>query len=96
MYPGIGPAVALSAFGETFDIKNIDFEVLAQNYLWASGEAIQIVQEVAAMNLSRNRPEYFYSATGILERQRYRITYVPALLIVGLVTLFGAALTTRC
>ena len=92
--PGIGPALALSASGKSAlaDAYNdTDFKIYALNYLYASGEAQRIAYEVAALNLSRNLPQFFYNASGLVREQHYRMTYVPAFLITGLFCVFFVA-----
>ncbi|KAL1392757.1 hypothetical protein HDK64DRAFT_306229 [Phyllosticta capitalensis] len=80
---GIGPVLSGSA--------NTSWSALAQNFLYASGEVQRIGYEFAASNSSRNKPDFFYSVSGIKTEQRYRITYVPFLLLVGLVAALAAA-----
>ncbi len=74
--------------------KVTNMETFARNYVFASGEAMRIVYNVAASNTTRDRPEYFYAASGLANEQFYRITYVPVLLLVGLISLVIAAVTT--
>ncbi|EOD44993.1 hypothetical protein UCRNP2_8295 [Neofusicoccum parvum UCRNP2] len=106
--PGIGPALAATAgqtqcssstcssgSGTCFSCDNAtDFAALARNYLYASAEAERITYEVAATNASRDAPRYWYSVDSVAAREYYRITYVPAILIAGLVSLFAAAAAT--
>ncbi|KAK4888597.1 hypothetical protein LTR27_012549 [Elasticomyces elasticus] len=89
--PGIGPAIATTATdtasynGDHMPV--IDYVQLAQNYLYASGEAQRITYEIAATNSS----EYFYDVDGMVSKQFYRMTYVPAILMIGLLGLLAAA-----
>lgn len=66
------------------------------NYVYASGEITRIIHNVAAANTSRARghPEYYHNVTGTVNKQYYRITYVPVLLLVALVCIILAALLT--
>lgn len=66
------------------------------NYVYASGEITRIIHNVAAANASRARghPEYYHDVTGTANKQYYRITYVPVLLLVALVSIILAALLT--
>ncbi len=54
------------------------------NFVYASGEAIRILYNVAATNSAAARPEYFYNVTGTSNQQFYCITYIPVLLLIGL------------
>lgn len=67
---------------ECVQYKN--FSTAFNNLVYASGEAIRIMYNVAALNTSGDQQNYFYNVTGEIERQFYRITYVPALLLVAL------------
>lgn len=49
---------------------------------------------VAAADPARDLPECFYSASGGVDEVFYRITYVPLILLVGLLSLIGAATIT--
>lgn len=66
------------------------------NYVYASGEITRIIHSVAAANASRARghPEYYHNVMGTANKQYYRITYVPVLLLVALVSIILAALLT--
>lgn len=70
----------------------IDFTTAVNNLVFASGEATRIIYNVAALNSSRDRVEYFYNVTGDVDRQFYRITYVPVLLLVALLGIIICAL----
>lgn len=65
-------------------------------YVYASGEITRIIHNVAAANASRaaGHPEYYHNVTGTVNRQYYRITYVPVLLLLALVSILLAALLT--
>lgn len=62
-----------------------NFTLAANNILYASGEIARIMYNVASLNTSRDQPDYFYNVTGTVNREFYRVTYVPALLLIGLV-----------
>ncbi|EMR63227.1 hypothetical protein UCREL1_9841 [Eutypa lata UCREL1] len=70
------------------------FEKYAQNFLYASASIEQIMYNVAAADTARDLPEYFYGVDGGSEEEFYRITYVPLILLIGLLSLIGAAVTT--
>lgn len=75
--------------------RNVSHAV--DNYVYASGEITRIIHNIAAANASRAKghPEYFRNVTGTVNKQYYRITYVPMLLLVFLVcTILAALLTT--
>lgn len=95
--PGIGPA--LSSAETAYGIgQSDDFAQFAQNYLYASGEALRIAYEVAASNTnaSLNPPEFFVTVNGLTTEEHYRITYVPSILLLGLLCLLAAGLVTGC
>lgn len=79
---------------ECLPTRNVSHAVA--NYVYASGEITRIIQNVAAANTSRARghPEYYHNVTGTVNKQYYRITYVPVLLLVALVCIILAALLT--
>ncbi|KAF4545909.1 uncharacterized protein LTHEOB_4561 [Lasiodiplodia theobromae] len=87
--PGIGPA--LCSRGSTY--YDNTFGDYALNFLYASGEVQRLTYEVAASsgNATRNAAEYFYPLSGTETEQHYRITYVPSILLVGLISMLGAA-----
>lgn len=88
--PGIGPA--LCSRGSTY--YDNAFGDYALNFLYASGEVQRLTYEVAASdtaNATRNAAEYFYPLSGTETEQHYRITYVPSILLVGLISMLGAA-----
>ncbi|USP75040.1 hypothetical protein yc1106_02314 [Curvularia clavata] len=97
--PGIGPALN-KMYTEQVDEwgtrANDTFTNFALNFLYASGETQRVIYEVAAAsnNASRNRPEYTINVPAFEMQQQYRITYVPSILLVGLVCLVGAAAIT--
>ncbi|KAK3116593.1 hypothetical protein LTR53_002891 [Teratosphaeriaceae sp. CCFEE 6253] len=97
---GLGPALALSAQAPlahggqatTADLTGtIAYETIAQNYLYAEGETQRTLYELAANDSARDRAEYHYSVDGMVKRERYRMTYVPAILLTGLLSLLLAA-----
>lgn len=88
---GIGPALARSA-APLGSPQNIDFKTFALNYLYASAEAERAVFEVAAMNSSRDLPEDFFNVAGMINEEHYRITYIPIVLLVGIIAMLLAAL----
>lgn len=79
---------------ECLPTRNVSHAVA--NYVYASGEITRIIHNVAAENTSRARghPEYYHNVTGTVNKQYYRITYVPVLLLVALVCIILAALLT--
>ncbi|KAK0647219.1 hypothetical protein DIS24_g7923 [Lasiodiplodia hormozganensis] len=87
--PGIGPA--LCSRGSTY--YDNAFGDYALNFLYASGEVQRLTYEVAASsgNATRNEPGFFYPLSGTETEQHYRITYVPSILLVGLISMLGAA-----
>lgn len=92
---GIGPALARSATNQSAlgSTNNMDFKIFALNYLYASAEAERAVFEVAATNSSRDRPEDFFNVTGMVNEEHYRITYIPIILLVGIIAMLLAAST---
>lgn len=74
--------------------RNISDSV--RNYIYASGEIKRIIYDVAVADPSRaaGPPEYYHNVTGTVNKQFYRITYVPVLLLVALVSIILAALLT--
>jgi hypothetical protein len=102
---GIAPALAQSAlqpvnksvlffndpYSDTLLINDTDYRTLALNYLYASGEAQRIAYGVAASESSRATAFSFYHVGGIITQQQYIITYLPAILVIGLVSLLAAA-----
>ncbi|KAK8195575.1 uncharacterized protein BKA78DRAFT_351416 [Phyllosticta capitalensis] len=102
--PGIGPAfkrtagempctAAQWAFGAN-STTCVNFTTWISNFLYASGEAERIMYEVAATNSSMVLPEYFYTAATSQSVQQYRITYIPLILLFGLVSMLIAAVIT--
>ncbi|KAK8221627.1 hypothetical protein IWZ01DRAFT_51998 [Phyllosticta capitalensis] len=83
---GIGPALSATA--------NDSWSALAKTFLYASGEVQKIGYEFAASNLSREEPDFFYNVGATQSSQRYRITYVPVLLLIGLLAALAAAAIT--
>ncbi|KAK1248583.1 hypothetical protein MKX08_006803 [Trichoderma sp. CBMAI-0020] len=96
--PGIAPAISgglacVVDDGQLVMCPSINFSTFASNFVVASGRAQSILFNVAAMDSSRDRPEYFYNVTGAVTQQFYHITYVPALLLASLLSLTIAAST---
>lgn len=97
--PGLGPALN-KMYTEQVDnwgTKADDpFTNFASNFLYASGETQRIVYEIAASstNASRHLPEYFTKVPAFTMQQQYRITYVPSILLLGLLCLLGASAVT--
>ncbi|KAL7924851.1 hypothetical protein ACQKWADRAFT_331069 [Trichoderma austrokoningii] len=97
--PGIASAISGGSAceagdGELAACPPINFSTFTSNFVLASGRAQSILFNVAAMDSSRDRPEYFYNVTGTLAEQFAHITYVPALLLACLFSLTIAASTT--
>jgi len=102
---GIGPPLARTAgsLGDSMLIADgvtnegltpLNWTIFALNYLYASGEAQRISYEVAAENSSSNQPDYFYNVSATTTIQHYQITYIPLLLLLGLLSVLGAAVIT--
>ncbi|KAJ6542978.1 hypothetical protein B0H19DRAFT_1077001 [Mycena capillaripes] len=68
-----------------------------KNYVYASGEITRIIYNIAAKNATRTagHPEFFHNVTGSVNQQFYRITYVPVLLLLGLLGIIVAGLLTN-
>lgn len=77
--------------GECFTYK--DFITAVNNLVYASGEATRILYNVAAANATRDKVDYFYNVTGEVDREFYRITYVPVLLLVAMLGIIISALS---
>ncbi|KAL5121416.1 hypothetical protein ACEQ8H_000487 [Pleosporales sp. CAS-2024a] len=97
--PGLGPAldkVSVQEVGDWGTVANDTFDTFALNYLYASGEAQRIVYEVAASstNASHLRAEYFVKVPALQNQDLYRITYVPSILLLGLLALVGSSVVT--
>ncbi|KAI9658271.1 MAG: hypothetical protein M1821_002404 [Bathelium mastoideum] len=99
---GIGPAIAGSAgrmYSKDGSLPNpnpVNWTIYAHNYLYASGEAQRITYEIASesMTSSDTPTDYVYNVTGVANIPRYHITYIPILLLLGLVSLLvGATIT---
>ncbi|KIW20864.1 hypothetical protein PV08_01442 [Exophiala spinifera] len=71
--------------------RTIDFETLALNFLYASAETERMAYEVASTNTSRDQPDFFVNVTDTSQILRYRITYVPVILFIGIGCMFVAA-----
>ncbi|EMD64115.1 hypothetical protein GGP41_006571 [Bipolaris sorokiniana] len=97
--PGLGPALNKMHAAEVEEWgtrANDTFTNFSLNFLYASGETQRIIYEVAASskNASHHRPEYTINVPAFEMQQQYRITYVPSILLVGMVCLVGAAAIT--
>ncbi len=96
--PGLGPPVGKTAGvpcqGDIDCTDPLNFEMYAQNFLYASARVEQIIYNVAAEDKGRDLPEYSYSVDGAVKEEFYRITYVPLILLFGLLSLIGAAIIT--
>lgn len=97
--PGLGPALArktVEQVGNWGTLANDTYTNFALNFLYASGETQRIIYEVAASsgNATRRLPEYFVKVPALETQQHYRITYVPSILLLGLLSLFGASAVT--
>lgn len=80
--------------GDDDDLADaIDWRVFAANYLYASGEAERLTYEVGATggDWRANATSYWYSPEARAMARFYRVTYVPVILLVGLVATVGAA-----
>jgi hypothetical protein len=98
--PGIGPALLhrpdpQSSVDLTAPAKD-SFTDFSLNFLYASGEAQRILYEVAASsnNVSHHPAEFFTKVRVLETQQRYRITYVPSILMLGLLALLVASVVT--
>ena len=90
--PGLGPALSNMYAVTTQDF----FTDFAHTFLYASGETQRILYEVAASskNASRNLPQYTIHVPAYAMQLQYRITYVPSILLLGLICLLGASAVT--
>ncbi|KAF8855197.1 hypothetical protein BDZ45DRAFT_728270 [Acephala macrosclerotiorum] len=88
---GLGPPLATTA-GGVVD-KSVNWTVLALNYLYASGEAQRISYEATGAE-TPDQPQFLYNVSAAVTVQHYRITYIPLLLVLGLVGVIGAAIMT--
>jgi hypothetical protein len=71
--------------------RTTDFETLALNFLYASAETERMAYEVASTNSTRDQPGCVVDVTDTSQALRYRITYVPVILFVGIACMFNAA-----
>jgi hypothetical protein len=98
--PGIGPALLHrpdpQSSSDLTAPANDSFTDFSLNFLYASGEAQHILYEVAASsNNASHHPAKFFTKVRVLEtQQRYRITYVPSILMLGLLALLVASIVT--
>jgi hypothetical protein len=99
---GIVPALSSSAqyepnFTRAFDLtdrrilQNVNYTTLAHNLIFASSEAQRIAYEIATMNVSRIEKSATYDVDGLVTQQICSITYVPAILLLGPLSLSLAA-----
>jgi len=75
-------------------VQRLNYQTLAHNVLYAEMEIQRLAYEVAAMNESLATPEMYTTVESTINVQRYRMTYVPALLFGGLICGFFAAMLT--
>jgi hypothetical protein len=98
--PGIGPALLHrpdpQAIVDFTAPANDSFTDFSLNFLYASGEAQRILYEVAtSSNNASHHPAEFFTKVPVLQtQQQYRITYVPSILILGLLALLVASVVT--
>ncbi|KIW41936.1 uncharacterized protein PV06_05533 [Exophiala oligosperma] len=71
--------------------RTTDYETLALNFLYASAETERMAYEVASTNSTRDQPDFFIDVADTSQILRYRITYVPVILFVGIACMFVAA-----
>lgn len=90
--PGVGTPLSRTAYGR--DQTQIDYQILAQNFLFASAEIERIMHEVAATRdddqLGPHKAPYFHETACSTVDEYYRITYVPALLLLGVTAILAA------
>jgi hypothetical protein len=103
---GLGPALTLSAekCATTDDFndpdcyfpgpKHLNYRTLADNLLFAEMEIQRVAYETAAMNATMATPDVYSTVATTAGVQRYRVTYIPALLIGSLTCIFLAAVLT--
>jgi hypothetical protein len=99
VFPGLGPALSEYGRGWAFRDPEPPEDLLtpfALRYLYASAEAERIMYEVAASSTkaSHHPPNFFVNITAFSMEQHHRITYVPSILLVGLLCLLGAGIVT--
>ena len=72
------------------------FDEAPLKFLYASGETQRIIHEISALNtsVSNNAPQMFIEVTSISTAEHYRMTLVPSLLLVGLLSLACAGIIT--
>lgn len=98
--PGIGTMIFQSAKTHAGAIKpnEFNYQILANNLLFAEMELQRIAYENGAKNDSflndNEKSGLFITAATVVQVQRYRMTYTPALLAGSLAAIFAAALVT--
>lgn len=98
--PGLGPVLhhgrpfaETEGGGSLTDFPN--YETAVNNLLYATGEAERIVFEVKqATNTSSSGDSEVKPIQTMVKSQHYRITYVPPLLLLGLLSTLAAAVMT--
>lgn len=76
-------------------VPYINTSTVVNNFVYASGETLRILYNTATLNASNREPGYFYKVShSVQDQQFYQITYIPVLLLVGLVCIILAALCT--
>ncbi|KAF2230913.1 hypothetical protein EV356DRAFT_526368 [Viridothelium virens] len=88
--PGIGPPLARTA-GTIDSGPPLNWSVFALNYLYASGEVQRMSYEVAS-SIYANTSADHYNVSATAEVGSYRITYIPFILLMGLISVAAAAI----
>jgi hypothetical protein len=88
---GMGTALGSQALPEdtSFAGQEVNMSTFANNFLYAAGMVESIVFNIALLNSTRTSPEY--SVNGLHEVLKYRMTYIPGILILGLIGLTTCA-----
>ncbi|KAF1974829.1 hypothetical protein BU23DRAFT_635675 [Bimuria novae-zelandiae CBS 107.79] len=93
---GYGPPLSSSSqICQTLPNNNctFDYKDLAENFLYAAGEVERIAFEAKGTDLDRETIDTIaYSVDATSTEQRYRITYVPAILLVAMVRIRVASI----
>ncbi|KAL1639782.1 hypothetical protein SLS58_007524 [Diplodia intermedia] len=96
---GIGPALARTGgipnLTNPDGAQNNNWTTFIANFLYASAETERLTYEAAASsNSDGSNTSYFYPVSASSRAQFYRITYIPVILLLGLLCAFLAALIT--
>lgn len=83
--PPLADTIFSTAVENDLSDTTLNFTTAVDNIVFASGEVARIAYNVASLNISHDQPDYFYNITGNIDQEFYRVTYVPALLLVGIV-----------